>query len=226
MPRYDLNGNIVPDDGPTAQAGQTPATAPQGQQYDLAGNPLPARQAAPIPPPGSGAGQSPYGAPPNTYRPPSGPPSSTGYDREFVYTDRQPEPQGKIMAKLAIGSVIALALAIAGSIGIMKLLLASGFGFGLIYVALGWAVGLVMSYATTKKGLSVGLTFAFLAIGLFAGHYSYVADSLHKLGLDGTPVMSAFGTVMGTLKPMHWLLLLVAVSAGLRGASTEIDGHS
>jgi hypothetical protein len=85
MARFDLNGNPMADDGPPPPGGggQVPAGAPAGQQYDLAGNPIPSQSYAPPPapayPPSGGpppGGPSPYGAPP--------PPSPYGAPAQYT----------------------------------------------------------------------------------------------------------------------------------------------
>ena len=234
MPRYDLNGDPMPEEAAPAPQ---PAQAPPAQQYDLAGNPMPARPQQPVAPQPVGAGQpmgqpGGYGIPPQqTYQPgytqqqqAARKPTTTFDGKEYKFSNPSMNDTGNPAVKILIAAAIGLTLSILGSIGIMKLLASIGMGFGLIYVALGWGVGFVMSFASKNKGITVGITSLLLAVGLFIGHVTYTADMLHKAGADGTPVMAAFGTVMGAFPPMHWILILVAFSAGLRGAASDVGG--
>jgi hypothetical protein len=82
MARYDLNGDPLPENNPTAAA--PPGPAPQ--QFDLSGNSLPAPTAGPpsagsYPPPGAprSAAYAPPGPPPPGNYPPPGAPGPSGY---------------------------------------------------------------------------------------------------------------------------------------------------
>lgn len=231
MPRYDLNGDPMPDDAPA----QAPSpTAPQSGQYDLNGNPLPA-QSAPPQPVGAASGQpsrtpSTYGAPvypptPSTPQQPAAPrkPSTYFDGKQFRFTDEKPEDPGKTAGKLAIAGVIALLASIFGSIGIMKILSSSGFGFTLLYLALGWIVGMILGMATPKKLAAIGVACAVLAVGLVVGHVAFVQDIMAKYPdtYGGQSVTTALPTVLGSLKGIHWLLVLLSFVACLRGAATN-----
>jgi hypothetical protein len=229
MPRYDLNGNELPDDSPPASA--STATQPV-QQYDLAGNPLPTSQSSsPQTPP-----QPPYGQPGQPPVTPSyapGPPPqrkpSTYFDgQQYRFTDEKPQSAAAQATKLGIASAIGLSVSILGSIGVMKIAFYVGFGFSILYIALGWAVGFVLGMATPKKLAAIGFASLTLAIGLFVGHLTFTADAIHKYPelLGGVPLMTAFPQVMGLFKGTHWLFVLLAFAACLRGAASDYGDNS
>src|SRR5580704_10012671 len=95
MPRFDLNGDPMPDDTPP----------PAAQQHDLNGNPVPTQPTPVVT--GQPAGAPTYGAP--NYGQPArptgqaGPRRSTYFDgQQYRFTDEKPPSAGQTTTKITI----------------------------------------------------------------------------------------------------------------------------
>jgi hypothetical protein len=114
MPRFDLNGNPMPDDGPAPAQAPT-LGAPAGQRFDLAGNPIQGAPYAAPPQPSPGGGSYAGPAPTSPYAPPPGPgyaapPAQPYYGgtggQPFVVTDDAKKKQMIIVAAVSCAVAI------------------------------------------------------------------------------------------------------------------------
>ena len=221
MPRYDLNGNPLPDD--PAAAAVTPV-----QQYDLTGNSLPQQPPAQPAPPqiySPGSGQQPYGAQPP---PPRQPP--TYFDgKQFRFTNEPQVSQSQMTTQWLTGLAMALGVGILGYIGVMKLVAVAGTlpvgkGFLVLNMLVAACVGGAVRYAAGKGGMvAAGVTVPVLAVSLLAGHLAYTSDLIGRYphALAGATVFSAFPRAMANLTFFHWMGVVGSFGVGTAVAFKE-----